>query len=57
MRSIADSLDSSMANCEHVLQLLLGYDAALGRVPDEILIQVSRSDICGVSMYGGSVMG
>ncbi len=34
--SIADSLDSVTVNSEHVLLSLLGYDATLGRVPDEI---------------------
>ena len=34
--SIADSLNSNTVNSEHVLLSLLGYDANLGRVPDEI---------------------
>jgi ATP-dependent Clp protease ATP-binding subunit ClpC len=34
--SIADSLESPSVNSEHVLLSLLGYDASLGRVPDEI---------------------
>ena len=33
---IADSLDSTTVHSEHVLLALLGYDAASGRVPDEI---------------------
>jgi ATP-dependent Clp protease ATP-binding subunit ClpA len=34
--AIADSLDSTTVNSEHVLLALLGYDPSVGRVPEEI---------------------
>ena len=33
---IADEFDSPTVNAEHVLLSLLGYDAATGKVPDEV---------------------
>ena len=40
--SIADSFDSPTVNSEHVMLSLLGYDAAQGRVPEEVDAQVEE---------------
>ncbi len=34
--TIADSFESPTVNSDHVLLLLLGYDASTGRVPEEV---------------------